>query len=322
VSAALWALLPRLLPRSVLEGFEQTVAASARRYGPPRHVVVNNYAADELQNAYLVACRAAARRLTFAQHGGFYLQTAVNGHELLEFRSGGTFLSWGARGEGIVPAPSPRLAALRDHHRGGRHVVVVEYLQPPDTYVMRFASHPLANQVYAHDRQLVEFLGRLTPSTRDRVVLKRFPSHLPAVARAPELAALPHDGPARSRRAVDWMTHAGLAVVSYPDTPFVEAMLLGVPTIGLWPASLWELRDDAREPFDLLAAAGVVFDDPAPAAAQLDTVAADPTRWWRGSEVQAARTAFLARFAAVGPRPLEPWLAHLRSLRRQPTGGV
>jgi putative transferase (TIGR04331 family) len=315
VAAALWALLPRLLPRSVLEGRGETVAESRRRYGPARHVVVNNYAADEVQNAYLVACRAAGRRITFAQHGGFYHQAPVNAQEPLEVRPGHTFLSWGARGEGIVPAPSPRLATLRDRHRGGTQIVLVENLQPPDTYVIRFASHPLANQVHAHDRQLVELLGRVTPSTRDRMLLKRFPSHLPGDTRAPELAALPHQGPVRSRRAVDWMTHARLAVISYPDTPFIEAMLLGVPTIGLWPGWLWELRDDAREPFELLAAAGVVFDDPAAAAAQLDGVAADPARWWRSEQVQAARRAFLARFAAVGPRPLEPWIAHLRWLR-------
>jgi putative transferase (TIGR04331 family) len=157
----------------------------------------------------------------------------------------------------------------------------------------------------------------VSPATRARIVLKRFPSHLPDVARAPALAALPHRGPVRSRRAVDWMARARLAVLTYPDTPFIEALLLGVPTIGLWPAALWELRDDARAPFDLLAEAGVVFDDAAAAAAQLDAVAAEPGPWWRSAPVQAARSAFLARFAAVGRRPLQPWVAHLRSLRRQ-----
>jgi putative transferase (TIGR04331 family) len=114
------------------------------------------------------------------------------------------------------------------------------------------------------------------------------------------------------------MARARVAVLSYPDTALIEAMLLDVPSIGLWPAWLWELRDDAREPFELLAAAGVVFDDPEAAAAQLDAVAADPAPWWGSDEVQRARRAFLARFAALGRRPLEPWLAHLRALRMAP----
>ena len=117
-------------------------------------------------------------------------------------------------------------------------------------------------------------------------MLKRFPSHLPDVLRAAELAALPHDGPVRSRHAVDWMAHAALVVVSYPDTPFIEALLIGTPTIGLWPTRRWPLREDAREPFARLARLGVVFDDPDAAAAQLDAVAADPGAWWRRADVR------------------------------------
>jgi putative transferase (TIGR04331 family) len=112
------------------------------------------------------------------------------------------------------------------------------------------------------------------------------------------------------------MAHARVAVVTYPDTPFIEAMLLGVPTIGLWPSALWELRDDAREPFDLLKEVGVIFEDPVAAAARLDVAAIDPEAWWGSADVQAARRAFLARFAAVGRRPLEPWVTYLRSLSR------
>jgi hypothetical protein len=314
-AGALWSLLPALLPRSVLEGREALAASARRRYGPPRNVVVCDYAADETQNTFLAYCVAAGRRLTFAQHGGFYLQAPVNAQERLEIRPGSTFLSWGATGEGIVVAPSPRLERLRDRHRGGDRIVLIEGIQPPDTYLIRFGGHPLANQAFEHDRQMAALVRCVSPSTRGRLVLKRFPSHLPDVRRAPELEALPYDGPVRSRRAVDWISRAALVVVSYPDTPFIEALLVGTPTIGLWPARLWPLREDAREPFARLARLGVVFDDPGEAAAHLDAVAADPAGWWRRADIQAARSAFLSRFAAIPRRPLAPWLAHLRELR-------
>jgi hypothetical protein len=314
-AGALWGLLPSLLPRSVLEGWNALAAAARRRYGPPRNVVVCDYAADETQNAFLADCVAAGRRLTFAQHGGFYLQAPVNAQERLEVRPGSTFLSWGATGDGVVAAPSPRLTRLRDRHRGGDRIVLIEGIQPPDTYLIRYAARPLANQAFEHDRQTVTLVRGISPATRERLVLKRFPSHLPDVQRAPDLAALPYVGPVRSRRAVDWMAHAALVVVCYPDTPFIEALLTGTPTIGLWPARRWPLREDAREPFERLARLGVVFDDPDAAAAQLDAVAADPAAWWRQADVQAARSAFLSRFAAIPRRPLAPWLAHLRELR-------
>jgi hypothetical protein len=314
IAAALGALLPRMLPRSVLEGYAATIAASLRRYGPPRHVVVNNYAADEVQNAFLVACRRAGRTLTFAQHGGFYSQARVGPQDWLEHRGGAAFLSWGSTQGSDLPAPSPRLAGMLDRHRGGTAIVLVEGTQPPDAYVIRFASHPLGNQMHEHDRQLAALVRQVSAQTRSRVVLKRFPSRRPP-RRAPELAALPHAGPVASDRAVAWMQHAAVAVVTYPDTPFIEAMLLGVPTVGLWPARWYELREDAREPFDRLARARITFDDPAAAAEHLDRIAADPGAWWTEPDVRAARQAFLTRFAAVGPRPLTPWLRYLRSLR-------
>ena len=96
--------LPELLPRALLEGFEQVRSESRRRYGPALPALVGNYSVDETQNEFLGRCRAAGRRLAFAQHGGFYLQSPVNAQERLELQPGSTFLSWA----GAVPAPSPR----------------------------------------------------------------------------------------------------------------------------------------------------------------------------------------------------------------------
>ena len=50
--------------------------------------------------------------------------------------------------------------------------------------------------------------------------------------------------------------------MTYPDTPFIEAMAIGVPTIGLWDPGLWEMRADAAPHFDRLERLGVVHSDP------------------------------------------------------------
>ncbi len=146
--------------------------------------MLGNYAADELQNEHVARCAAAGRRIAFAQHGGFYLQAPVNAQERLEVRSDCDFLSWGAEGPGVRPMPTPRLERIRDTHAGGDAVVIVEFLEPPDAYPLRFASQPMANQAYAPSRLLAE-LVEAADLSRTHLVLKRFPSHLDRIAAAP-----------------------------------------------------------------------------------------------------------------------------------------
>ena len=314
-TAALVAAACRLLPRTVIEDYAALVARSARAYGRPCALVAGNYGPNDAENEFLARCADAEQPLAFAQHGGTYLQARVHAAERLERRSGSLFLSWGGTGKGVRPLPSPYLARLRDRHRGGDRVVIIEWAVPPDSYVFHFSTTPLGNQAYHHSALVPEFV-RSIEAVQDRLFLKRFPAFLEGAERDPALAALPHRPPAARRTAVRLMAVARLAVITYPDTPLIEAMVLGVPTVGLWETDRWELRDDAQAQFDHLRDAGVIFSDPGAAAAQVDRVYDRADEWWGSAEVQAARRAFLDRFAASGD-----WLAQWSAFLRELSGG-
>jgi putative transferase (TIGR04331 family) len=298
-------VIPDLLPTSVVEGAAHIAPRAEAAYGPPTHLLVGNYSTDELMNGHIAACAAAGRRVDHAQHGGFYLQARVNAQERLEIRDDSTFLAWRS-------TPNPHLERLRDTHRGGTDVVIVEGLNPPDPYVLRFASTPLGDQGW-QSSELLEALVARTGLARSHLRLKRFPPVIPGVRYPPLLAGLPHQMPLGVHSATDWMARARVAVIAYPDTPLVQAIVLGVPVLGLWNPAFWELREDARRPFEELAAAGVLFSDPADAAARLDEVYDHADEWWASSEVAAAREAFIARFAPPGDW-LGAWSAHLKGM--------
>jgi putative transferase (TIGR04331 family) len=192
-------------------------------------------------------------------------------------------------------------------------VVLVEALTPPDTYLLRFSSVPLANQTYREIERLAEFAARVT-SAKQALVLKRFPSDR-EWARPSELERLPVPRALAGRPAVEWMRSARVAVVAYPDTPFIQAMVLGAPTLGLWDTELWEMRPDAAVHFERLAQLGVIYRDPLAAAAKLDEIYERADEWWASGEIQAARTAFLERFAVRGDW-LPAWTRVLRELAR------
>ena len=300
-----------LLPRSLLEGFDQIRSESRRRYGRPLPALVGNYSIDETQNEFLGRCRAAGRRLAFAQHGGFYLQSPVNAQERLELQPGSTFLSWGGRGPGAVPTPNPHLERLRGSHRGGTRITIVEPLEPPDVFVLRFAGHPLANQGYEAARMLAELVERLPPTRRANVVLKRFPNVLGSAARPAVLEALPSDGPAGGAAA--WMAASRLAVIPYLDTPLIESIVIGTPTVGLWNPARWSLLGELQPLFGRLRELGIVHADPAGAAAHIDAVYDNVDSWWDSAEVMKARAEFVERLAMPGDW-LGAWRRALRGL--------
>ena len=315
-AAALAAAACALLPRTVVEDYPALCERSASAYGAPCAVVAGNYGPHDAENEFLGRCAEAGRPIAFAQHGGFYLQALVNGQERLECRAGSVFVSWGARGEGVRPLPSPYIERLRDRHRGGDRVVLIEWIVPPDPYLIRFASTPLGNQGFRQASMLPEFVGAID-RLRDRLFLKRFPSFVAGGERDPAVAALPHEPPLMPRTAPALMSAARLVVVTYPDTPFVEAMALGAPTIGLWDPDLWELREEARAPYAALREAGVVFSDPRAAAAQAELVYQRASDWWASAGVQAARRAFLDHFVISGE-----WLSEWSSFLRELGGGA
>lgn len=301
-------LVPDLIPRSFVEDYEEVTRLSRARYGSPCPTVIGNYFVDEPQNEYLGRVAASGSRIAFAQHGGSYRQSRVDAIERLEVRDGGTFLSWGWEGPGARRAASPKLAQLKDTHRGGDKVLIVEVQLP--RYVLRFNTWPLAEQT----ERLTLDLGRFVRETSVRGLAP----HLllkPATdndtyghVRSPDVDAVPQTDRTISPYATDWMKVARIAVVTYPATSLIEAMVIGVPMIGLWDRARWEERDDASSHFEHLEHLGVLFADPEEAAERLGDVYSRATEWWLSADIQTARRAFLQRFART-----ESWLADWRA---------
>lgn len=313
--AILRKLLPDLLPRSVVEAYESLAEVSWRSYGPPTNVVHGNWGWNEVENEFLGRCAADGRKITFAQHGGSYLQLKTNLVEAVEVEwPGSPFMAWGRASGPIVTAPSPYLHRLRNRHRrNGRGLLVIEPILPPESYVLRLSSIPLANQTLRELRLLTDFLSALQ-LPRDMIRLKTFPGREREAARPTAMASLRRI-PSNRGDAATWLRRSRMAVVPYPDTPFIEALVLGTPAIGLWDSGLWEMREDARPYFDRLARVSVIHSDSRKAAEFVSSVYANPHGWWDSQAVQEARHAFLDRFAAQdGWR--RPWCSRLRAEAR------
>ena len=242
-----------------------------------------------------------------------YLQSPVNAQERLELGPESVFWSWGADEAGVAPTPNPYLERLRDSYRGGTRITIVEGLdrRPRRTWsgspAIRWPTRATTPRGCLRSSRIV-VAG--APGSSGAQALSE-PHRRPSRPRV--LEALPCDGPAGGAAA--WMAASRLAVIPYLDTPFIEAMVIGTPTIGLWNPERWPLRPELEPLMEALRAVGIFHADAASAAAQVERVYDEAVGWWATPVVARAREQFTARFAVPGD-PLTSWTGRLRELRR------
>lgn len=303
-------LLTHLMPATMVENYEAVVRASHSSLGERAVPVVFTYL-QEPALEFVARARSAGASVSMYQHGGGYGQYRTYPIERYHVAEGHTFLSWGWQGPTVRPLPSPHLSRLRDSYRGGSRIVLLEVCMPK--YVYRFHSKPICqgDRLTAH---MVNFVECLPDHVRKKLVLKPVPGFEGyEVTRSPVLEQL-RQWPERPRWAYQWMRNARLAVITYPETSFIEALTLNVPTIGLWDFSLYEMRPEAQPYFDALQKSGIIYSDPKEAAQKVADVYGCATSWWNSEEVQSARLAFLERFGLASRDWRRRWVRYLKEL--------
>jgi putative transferase (TIGR04331 family) len=108
-----------------------------------------------------------------------------------------------------------------------------------------------------------------------------------------------------------WKT-ARVVVCTYPQTNFAEAMTIGIPAVLAYPRHLYETLAHLDGLFEELCRARIAFCDPQEAAAHLNAVWAEPTKWWESAPVHAARRRFHCEAADVRSDWLDPWVRFIR----------
>lgn len=315
-------LVPTLIPSCYVENYREVCEAAYTRFGKLlKNCVVdgNVFYGDNLPLLeYMARCAAAGYALITIQHGGGYGNSGTRSQERLEIETADEFLSWGWREDDghrkVLPLPDPHLSRVRDRHRGGQDIVLTECEFP--RYAYRLMSCPIAGQFAAHRNGLAQYVAALPKSLREQVRYKRYHVDYGWGSLPEPLDVLRHDWPGKPYRASKWNQYARLAVVTYPDTAFIEALALNVPTIGFWNPGLWEMRAEAQPYFDVLEKAGVVHYDPVNAAAKTVEVYEQAGEWWAMPQVQRARLAFLDRYGLNSPNWRQAWREFLSTLAK------
>ncbi len=313
-------MVTRQIPTVYLEGYPALLKAVKRLPWPSRPKVI--FTSNSFQFDEVFQCWAAARTedgvpLVIGQHGGFYGAGRVVAGEDHQVAVADRFLTWGWQDSRPSTYPLFALKSPGSRKRiwkpdGGMLLVTVS-IRMVSFKCNSWAT--AANQSQAFLQDQLRFARALDESAREKLVLRihkrtddklrsafipQWRAAFPRVEIDPSVAPIEHRI-ARSR----------LVVATYNSTVFLETLTENIPTVVFWNPDNWELRDDAIPLYQMLAEAGIFFGNPEAAARHVNDIWDDVGAWWSRKEVQAARTAFCARYARASDDPFRTLLKAL-----------
>ena len=307
VEAIVEQALAATLPAYAGDGF----AALARRAQPWRirpgklSVRVAGFALDTAQAYRQAMALEQGEGLVSLQHGGNYGMPRLS-HLARELEyPQRAMLTWGWEAQGryrgsFVAVPAPMLAPLRDRHRERERsaILVGTAVALLTGRVLHVAATIGTRRYYETKRQ---FLDGVRPDVFEALWYRPYPeSRLFARDESrwtrayPALKICGDDFPVRLLRC-------RLAVLDHPVTTLPIALAANVPTVAFWDPRHWPMSPEAEPLFDGLRSVGILHDDGAAAAQQVNAVWDDVADWWRRPEVQAARRAWCRQYARTSP---------------------
>ncbi len=290
--------VPDLVPAAYLEGYGRLVEMTTEAPWPrtPRVVFTcNAHYSNDVFKAWTAERVEAGARLVTGQHGGNFGTSRRVFFEDHEVAVADRYLTWGwsdparprIRPVGQIMDRRP----LGVDHGTNDRLLLVTTTMPRQSYFL--LSGVVAGQWLGYLEDQFAFVEALPVALQDSVTVRllrhdygwdqqdRWRDRLPGVELEPGVLPM-RDLVARCR----------VYVATYNATTFLETFAMDVPTVMFWNPEHWEVRDSAGEVFEALREVGILHDSPVSAAGHLASIWEDPTAWWGGAEVRAARRRF------------------------------
>ncbi|CAK0754356.1 hypothetical protein WCLP8_2590003 [uncultured Gammaproteobacteria bacterium] len=290
-------LLPATLPASFTDGFAAlNTWAESLDYDRGRVRIEMRSFLNDQDNFVTAHALLAGERLISFQNGAYGFPGLVGLQAGLEYAQN-RFISWGWTGQDdwpvrAVPLPSPQYSRLaRQRRPGGEEIILVG--------AKLFAAKPRIDyypQPLPYRRNKAVFLDHLTPTARERLfyrpymVQDDFEDEAWVLRHHPSLRILRDNAQAR-------MLSCRLLVLDHPSSTLCLAYGANIPTVCFWNPDEWLVARQSEPYFQALREAGLLFDHPEEAAAQVNATWERVEEWWAEKPVQAARRAWAERYA-------------------------
>ena len=308
-------MLPRIIPKSFLEGFDIMKRIGHAREIRPRRLIMSSGAwhYDEPFLHHAAAHHDAGGALAGVQHGGTYGVHAWVPHQSLEISKVDRFYSWGWEKPATLPKVKPFIASKM----AGRGEIGASNKRDGILFISTGESrYPMSHQIVAGQLDTYfalqhDFFSALPDNLVSKVTYRdlgeRFGRrHVERLSSAFETIMMDDWSASFTER----MAGNRICVIDHLSTTWLEALAANVPVI-IYGADAYDHVEDLPERLAVLQKGGIIFETAAEAAEALVKRYDDVESWWKCRTVQAARKEFCKSFLPDGASVASAWLKEL-----------
>lgn len=301
--AALERYLPRLLPKNLVEAFEDYVReARAGSEGESQERVIvtsTSFDADERFKVWVADQIGRGARYVVLQHGAVYGVSPFF-EDTVEERTADRFITWGwSRGPRHVPGfclTTPGRGIHRRRDADGLLLVTMGQRRKKFIWDVEAEFDAYMDAQY-------EFVDALSPDLREKLTIRLYPAHARMLGGEKELFETRYPGVSIDPGVGDFwdaLAHFRLAVFTYDSTGFLELLRIGFPVVAYWNEDGFDqVSPTARREYDRLVEAGLLYHTPSALARFLSDHWHRLDEWWNSPSVRGARESFCAEYAAA-----------------------
>lgn len=296
------ALIPAQIPTMYLEGYQQLIQQSAGLPWPKNPKLIwtsNSYWADDTFKAWAAAKVERGTPLVIGQHGGGLGMNLFQFNEEHQIAICDRHLTWGWTEPGQVKLKPTGAFKLVGHrrHSAKKQTKALLVTDAGPRYSWEQQSLYLASQWldYFHDQ--CNFVSYLNQSIRQELIVRLYPYDFgwDQAARWRDRFPTLQVDRGQSNIATEILNSA-LIVGTVNSTAYLEAIILGVPTVIFWNPQRSELRASAVPYFEDLKRVGIFHESPESAAQHVNKIWDNINAWWETPELQAVLHRFTTRY--------------------------
>jgi len=279
----------------------------------PQAIVCGFSPGFALTELWLAECVENGTILFGVQHGGGYGEFKYDSREHHEKKISDKYITWGWRdSEKDVPLPAPKLMDLPEKNT----LPVQDQILWVGTEARNYHHMPwnalYYPTKYEYFQRQMEFLGNLSDEVQRKLLIRlnmRCSNDLISYWKD-EYPDLKYDD--NSRDFISRVKESSLTLCDHiGGTTFLEALSMNRPVIvvSLLPEIL--LRDTARTYYEMLADAGIFFDDQNAAAQYINEIQYSVDEWWHELNRQKAIQIYSERFLLKRKDDVRVWKEYL-----------
>lgn len=304
------------IPITYLEGYRELLNQVDKIRSVPKVIfTTNEHLTNDLFNAWSADQVDQGKKLVVSQHGGaIKSEMTVFLHQ--EKISDKMTVWHKALEDNHVQLSPIKLISAKIDRKSKTDLTLVAF--EAALYPYRAQSGPKGPDIMKDYAQKLDFIDKLSPEVKASLSIRarsNGPGWFQSKNRFENDVGI-HTSSPSSRTLRDAFSRSRLIVCTYPQTTFSEAMHSGIPTVLLYPETLWQLDNAFGDLVRELRKTRVVFSDPIEAADHVNEIWKDADEWWARADTTRVREMFFDLCGRVRSDWLNEWVGFFQNESR------